>query len=47
MVCPMGIQIGDLIHQVRAGLYDAGLIPADLKDALDNQLKDGSPLGVD
>ena len=45
MVCPMGIQIGDLIHQMRAGLYDAGLIPADLKNALDNQLNDGQPAG--
>jgi Fe-S oxidoreductase len=47
MVCPMGIQIGSLIHQARAGLYDAGLIPADLKKALDSQLEIGSPLGVD
>ena len=46
MVCPMGIQIGDLIHQARAGLYDAGLIPPDLKEALDHQIVDGSPLDV-
>lgn len=47
MVCPMGIQIGSLIHEARAGLYGAGLIPTDLKKALDGQLSIGSPLGVD
>ena len=47
MVCPMGIQIGSLIHEARAGLYNADLIPADLKKALDGQLEIGSPLGVD
>ncbi len=47
MVCPMGIQIGDLIHQARAGLYNAGLTPPDLQKALDNQIENGSPLGVD
>jgi Fe-S oxidoreductase len=47
MVCPMGIQIGSLIHEARAGLYNAGLIPADLQKALDSQMEIGSPLGVD
>ncbi|MEJ2151301.1 MAG: (Fe-S)-binding protein [Chloroflexota bacterium] len=47
MVCPMGIQIGSLIHEARAGLYNAGLVPADLQKALDSQMEIGSPLGVD
>lgn len=47
MVCPMGIQIGDLIHQARAGLYEAGLTPPDLQKALQSQIDIGSPLGVD
>ncbi|MCB9452889.1 MAG: (Fe-S)-binding protein [Anaerolineaceae bacterium] len=47
LVCPMGIQIGDLIHMARSGLQAAGLTPEDLQQALDNQLELGSPLGVD
>jgi Fe-S oxidoreductase len=47
LVCPMGIQIADLIHMARSGLQAAGLIPEDLQQALDNQLELGSPLGVD
>ncbi|HEC21861.1 MAG TPA: (Fe-S)-binding protein [Chloroflexi bacterium] len=47
MVCPMGIQLADLIHEARAGLFEAGLIPSDLKAALDKQIEEGSPLGAD
>jgi Fe-S oxidoreductase len=47
LVCPMGIQIGDLIHMARSGLQAAGLAPEDLQQALNNQLEIGSPLGVD
>lgn len=47
LVCPMGIQIADLIHDARAGLYDAGFVPGDLQKAMDSQLEIGSPLGVD
>jgi Fe-S oxidoreductase len=46
MVCPMGIQLGPLIHDVRAGLAAAGVIPADLAAATAKQKDIGSPLGV-
>jgi Fe-S oxidoreductase len=46
MVCPMGIQIGPLIHDVRAAMAAAGLIPADLRAATRKQEEIGSPLGV-
>jgi Fe-S oxidoreductase len=46
MVCPMGIDIGPLIHEVRAGISSAGLVPADLMEAVRKQVEEGSPLGV-
>lgn len=46
MVCPMGIQIGPLLHEVRAGLSQAGVVPADLMAAVQKQVDEGSPLGV-
>jgi Fe-S oxidoreductase len=46
MVCPMGIDIGPLIHDVRSGMAEAGLVPADLMDAVMKQMDEGSPLGV-
>jgi Fe-S oxidoreductase len=46
MVCPMGIELGDLIHEVRAGLAEAGIVPDDLEKAVQMQLDEGSPLGV-
>jgi Fe-S oxidoreductase len=46
MVCPMGIQLGPLIHDVRAGMAAAGLVPADLHAATAKQDEIGSPLGV-
>jgi len=46
MVCPMGIQLGPLIHEVRAGLSNAGVVPADLMAAVNKQVEEGSPLGV-
>ena len=46
MVCPMGIQLGPLIHEVRTGFSEAGVVPADLMAAVDKQVKEGSPLGV-
>jgi len=33
MVCPMGIQLGPLIHEVRTGFSKAGVVPADLMAA--------------
>jgi Fe-S oxidoreductase len=46
LACPMGIQLGPLIHDVRAGLAEAGVVPQDLKDAVNKQVEEGSPLGV-
>jgi Fe-S oxidoreductase len=46
MVCPMGIQMGPLIHDVRTAMSDAGLVPADLMAAVNKQVEEGSPLGV-
>lgn len=47
LACPMGLQLGPLIHDVRAGLSEAGLVPADLMEAVNKQVEIGSPLGVD
>jgi Fe-S oxidoreductase len=46
MVCPMGIQLGPLIHEVRTGFSEAGMVPADLMAAVNKQVEEGSPLGV-
>jgi Fe-S oxidoreductase len=46
MVCPMGIQLGPLIHDVRTGFSKAGVVPADLMAAVNKQVAEGSPLGV-
>ena len=46
LVCPMGIQIGSLIDEVRIGLASAGIVPADLTKATQKQVDEGSPLGV-
>lgn len=46
LVCPMGIDIGHLIADVRTGIVAADLVPPDLEDAVQKQLEEGSPLGV-
>ncbi len=46
MVCPMGIQLGPLIHEVRTAMSDACIVPDDLKAAVNKQVEEGSPLGV-
>jgi Fe-S oxidoreductase len=46
MVCPMGIDLGPLLHDVRSGLSAASKVPADLAIAADKQVKEGSPLGM-
>ncbi len=46
MVCPMGIDLGPLIHSVRAAMAEAGVVPKDLMDALNKQIEEGSPLGA-
>ncbi len=46
LVCPMGIEIGHLIADVRTGMVAAGVVPKDLYDAVQKQVTEGSPLGV-
>lgn len=46
LVCPMGIDLGSLIHGVRSGLSAAGVVPQDLVNAVQKQIDEGSPLGV-
>jgi Fe-S oxidoreductase len=46
MVCPMGIDLGSLLHAMRAGLSAAGVVPADLMAAVNKQVEEGSPLGM-
>lgn len=47
MVCPMGIDLGPMIHGVRIALSAAGVVPDDLHQAVQQQIEIGSPLGVD
>ena len=42
----MGIDLGSLLHEVRAGLAAAGKVPADLMAAVNKQIEEGSPLGM-
>ena len=46
MVCPMGIDLGSLLHGMRAGLSAAGMVPDDLMAAVNKQVEEGSPLGM-
>jgi Fe-S oxidoreductase len=46
MVCPMGIDLGSLLYQVRTGIAAAGLVPDDLMAAVNKQVEEGSPLGM-
>lgn len=46
MVCPMGIDLGTLLHTVRSGLAAAGMVPEDLETAVMKQVNEGSPLGM-
>jgi Fe-S oxidoreductase len=46
MVCPMGIDLGSLLHEMRAGMAAAGMVPADLMAAVNKQVEEGSPLGM-
>jgi Fe-S oxidoreductase len=47
MVCPMGIDLGSLIHNVRTAFSAAEAVPEDLEKAVQEQIDIGSPLGVD
>ncbi len=46
LVCPMGIDLGPIIHRVRGALTAAGVTPKDLHDAVQKQIDIGSPLGL-
>jgi Fe-S oxidoreductase len=46
MVCPMGIDLGSLLHTVRAGLSAGGVVPGELMAAVNKQVSEGSPLGM-
>jgi Fe-S oxidoreductase len=46
LVCPMGIDLGTLIHEVREALSAADAVPPDLMTAVRKQVEEGSPLGV-
>jgi Fe-S oxidoreductase len=46
MVCPMGIDLGSLLHGTRTGLAAAGAVPEDLMAAVNKQVEEGSPLGM-
>jgi Fe-S oxidoreductase len=46
MVCPMGIQLGPIIHEVRTAMSNAGAVPEDLMAAVNKQVQEGSPLGA-
>jgi Fe-S oxidoreductase len=46
MVCPMGIDLGSLLHDMRTGLAAAKMVPDDLMAAVNKQVEEGSPLGM-
>jgi Fe-S oxidoreductase len=47
LICPMGIDIADLVEQTRHGMYQAGLAPADFLGALaEKEHASGSPFGL-
>lgn len=45
-VCPMGIQLGQLLQSVRSALSAGSMVPDDLMAVVLKQTRDGSPLGV-
>jgi Fe-S oxidoreductase len=47
LICPMGIDIADLVEQARHGMFEAGLAPADYLGALaEKEHTTGSPFGL-
>lgn len=46
MVCPMGIDLGSLLHEVRSAMAEAGVVPVGLMAAVNKQVQEGSPLDV-
>jgi len=45
MVCPVGIDVADMIYRVKQGLEASGYSPQDLVAAADRALEFGSPMG--
>jgi len=47
LICPMAIDIADLVERARHGLFEAGLVPADYLGALaEKEQATGSPYGL-
>jgi Fe-S oxidoreductase len=47
LICPMGIDIADLVEQARHGMFEAGLAPADYLGILaEKEHTTGSPFGL-
>jgi Fe-S oxidoreductase len=47
LICPMGIDIADLVERARDGMFAAGLVPEDFLGALEEKEKStGSPYGL-
>jgi Fe-S oxidoreductase len=47
LICPMGIDIADLVEQARHGMFEAGLAPADYLGILaEKEHATGSPFGI-
>jgi len=47
LICPMGIDIADLVEQARHGMFEAGLTPQDYLGVLaDKEHATGSPFGL-
>lgn len=48
LICPMGIDIADLVERARHGMFEAGLVPPDYLGALaQKERKSGSPFGIE
>jgi Fe-S oxidoreductase/predicted flap endonuclease-1-like 5' DNA nuclease len=45
MVCPLGIDVADMIYRVKQGLEASGYSPQDLVAAADRAIEFGSPMG--
>ena len=43
LICPMGIDIAELIEQARRGMFEAGLAPKELYEKAEHQRRTGQP----
>lgn len=46
LVCPMGIDVATMVGFVRQGMFEAGLVPTDLRAVAERAKTEGSPLGA-